>query len=266
LWSGGIWNWLDPLTLIRAVGQLAAGRPELKLFFMARAHFDAQVVAEKEMGQQAVALARELGLLDRQVFFGEWVPYDLRENYLLEADLGASLHRESLETQLAVRTRLLDALWAGLPMIVTRGDELADQLARAGVARAVAPGDVTGVAGALASWLDSPDLKTRLEPAFERARAPFVWERAAAPLLAYCRAAAPAADAALRATVDRGEALVLVPPAWWRLPLRALDYARAGGWPYLWQGVRLYARWLSARFAARDPGRPGAGGSRGLGS
>ena len=34
LWSGGLWDWLDPLTLIRAVAQLQPRYPDLKLFFM----------------------------------------------------------------------------------------------------------------------------------------------------------------------------------------------------------------------------------------
>ena len=50
------------------------------------------------------------------------VPYHERQNYLLEADIGCSLHFETLETYFAFRTRILDYIWAGLPMIVTRGD------------------------------------------------------------------------------------------------------------------------------------------------
>ena len=44
--------------------------------------------------------------------------------------------------------------------------------------------DAGAVAAAIVELLGEPDLKARLAPAFERARARYTWERAAAPLLA----------------------------------------------------------------------------------
>jgi hypothetical protein len=38
---------------------------------------------------------------------------------LREADIGVSLHREDVETRYSFRTRVLDYLWAGLPIITT---------------------------------------------------------------------------------------------------------------------------------------------------
>src|SRR5581483_5821421 len=38
LWGGGIWEWFDPLTLIRAVHRVRSTRPEVKLFFMGIKH------------------------------------------------------------------------------------------------------------------------------------------------------------------------------------------------------------------------------------
>ena len=47
-----------------------------------------------------------------------------------EADLGVSAHRDHLEARYAHRTRLLDYLWAGLPVVATRGDALAELVDR----------------------------------------------------------------------------------------------------------------------------------------
>jgi glycosyltransferase involved in cell wall biosynthesis len=149
LWYSGIWNWFDPLTLVRAMARIVPARPEVKLYFTARTHFDSGVVPEQSLAGETVALARELGLLDRHIFFGDWAPYDERENYLLEADLGVSLHYDHVETRFAVRTRLIDFFWAGLPMVVTRGDVWGDMAAQEGVARAVDAEDVDGVAAAI---------------------------------------------------------------------------------------------------------------------
>ena len=43
---------------------------------------------------------------------------------LLEADVGVSTHFEHVETAFSYRTRILDYLWAGLPIIATQGDSL----------------------------------------------------------------------------------------------------------------------------------------------
>jgi hypothetical protein len=123
LWAGGIYDWFDPLTLIRAMKRVSAQRDDVKLFFLGIRHPNPEVGAH-EMVARAVALSQELGLYETSVFFNEWTPYEERQNYLLEADVGISLHFAHVETHFSFRTRLLDHIWAALPTIVTRGSVL----------------------------------------------------------------------------------------------------------------------------------------------
>ena len=126
LWGGGIWNWLDPLTVIRAVGRLAEDRSDVRLLFLGMTH-PSSAVEEMSMADRAVRLAEELELDGRSVFFNRaWVPYEERLSWFAEADLGVSAHRDSLEARLAFRTRVLDHIACGTPLVVTRGDVLAD--------------------------------------------------------------------------------------------------------------------------------------------
>jgi len=37
LWGGGLWNWFDPLTLVRGVALAAEQVPSLRLYFLAAA-------------------------------------------------------------------------------------------------------------------------------------------------------------------------------------------------------------------------------------
>jgi hypothetical protein len=39
--------------------------------------------------------------------------------------VGVSTHRDHLETRLSFRTRMLDYIWAGLPIVCTDGDHFA---------------------------------------------------------------------------------------------------------------------------------------------
>ena len=118
------------------------------------------------------------------VYFNDgWVPYDRRADYLLDADVGVSTHLDHIETRYSFRTRVLDYLWAGLPMVLTAGDVLADLVAREGLGRTVPPGDVAAIEDALAATLEAgrPDPQR-----FDSVRATLTWERVAAPLVAFC--------------------------------------------------------------------------------
>jgi glycosyltransferase involved in cell wall biosynthesis len=135
LWGGGIWEWFDPLTLIRAVHHLLPHYPKLKLVFLGTQHPNT-TIQTMPMLHRAVALARELGLFDTRVIFQSgWVPYSILSNYLLDADVGVSAHFDTLETHFSFRTRILHYLWAGKPIITTQGDVLADAIvgAKAGI-------------------------------------------------------------------------------------------------------------------------------------
>src|SRR5262249_15612894 len=135
-------------------------------------------------------------LAEHNVFFRDWVPYAERASYLLEADVGVSLHPDSVETRFAFRSRLLDCLWAGLPLVCTRGDARAELLEREGLGRVVAPEDEAGVANAILALLERPGLRGELVPRFAAVSAGLTWDRAVAPLAAYCRAPRRAPDRA----------------------------------------------------------------------
>jgi glycosyltransferase involved in cell wall biosynthesis len=191
LWGGGLWDWLDPLTLLRALKRIVVERPGVKALFPGTRHPN-PLVADMAMRQRALDLATELGLLDRHAFFGDWVPHADWPNYLVEADVGVSLHFDSLETDLAFRTRILDYVWAGLPMVVTRGESAGEMAVARGLGLSVPPGDDQAVAQAIVRLLDEP--AGSRGAAFARARGDLAWERAASPLLAFCQAPRRAAD------------------------------------------------------------------------
>ena len=177
LWGGGIWNWFDPLTVIRAVGRLAEARDDVKLLFLGLTH-PSGAVGEMTMADQAVALAAELGLDGRSVFFNRaWVPYDERLAWFAEAAVGVSAHRESLESRLAFRTRLLDHIACGTPLVVTGGDVLADLVQARGMGRVVAAGDVDGWTDALAELLDDDHAHAAASSAATAAQDELSWTR-----------------------------------------------------------------------------------------
>ncbi|TPX04894.1 glycosyltransferase family 4 protein, partial [Schumannella luteola] len=194
LWGGGLYNWFDPETLVRAVALLAERRPRVRLFFQGTRHPN-PAVPEMEIVARTRELARELGVLDRHVFLNDsWVDYADRQNYLLEADLGVSTHFDHIETEFSFRTRILDYLWAGLPMVVTEGDHFADLVEARGLGIAVPAEQVEVLADALERMLFDDERRTAAIEAVARVREESTWERVLQPLLRFVADPAPARD------------------------------------------------------------------------
>lgn len=200
LWGGGVYNWFDPLTLIEAVDVVRAEVPDVRLVFLGMKHPNPGV-PEMAMADRARALAADLGLTNRHVFFNEqWVPYDERQDYLLDADIGVSCHFDHVETEFSFRTRVLDYLWAGLPIVCTAGDSLGDLVAREGVGLAVPPMDVRRLADALTALLTDDDRRHAASDRSRAVSAQFTWARSLAPLVAFTQSPRRSADRPL----DRG--------------------------------------------------------------
>ncbi|MCP4362982.1 MAG: glycosyltransferase [Chloroflexi bacterium] len=183
LWGGGLWDWLDPLTVIEAMPLALEQVPEARLFFLGIKHPNPNVPPSR-MAERALTLAEKMGLLETAVFYNEWTPYEERESYLCEADVGVSLHGDHIETRFAVRTRLMDYLWARLPMVVSGGDVLSDLVQAYGLGQVVGVGEKTAVAEALIDMLRHPIPPPRFDPIVER----HLWSETAVPLLEYVSA------------------------------------------------------------------------------
>lgn len=182
LWGGGIWNWFDPLTLIKAVYLLSQRRPDIFLVFMGIKHPN-PFIPEMKMASQAIDLARELQLLDKHVFFNYgWLPYQERQAYLLDADIGVSTHCSHLETEFAFRTRILDYIWAGLPIIATEGDSFAKLIERHELGRVVPYGDVDALAQVIEEISDNPRLAASMRSRLSVIRPQFHWENVINPI------------------------------------------------------------------------------------
>ena len=187
LWAGGVYNWLDPLTLVRAVDRLRHRVPNVRLYFLGLQHPNPDVPGMR-VATELRRLAEQLGLVGTSVFFNEgWVDYESRADFLLEADVGVSTHLDHVETAYSFRSRMLDYLWAGLPVVATGGDAFADLIADEDLGAAVPPGDEEALAEALFDLLADDRRAKECRENVARVAPRFTWENALEPLLAFCR-------------------------------------------------------------------------------
>jgi glycosyltransferase involved in cell wall biosynthesis len=148
-------------------------------------------------------LSDRLDLTGRHVFFNAgWAPYGRRADFLLDADVAVSTHLDHLETRYSYRSRVLDYLWAGLPMVLTAGDVLAEEVANAGLGVTVPAEDDEAIEEALAAVLAHPPVAELFAPVVER----HTWERAAQPLLQFCASPRRAPDLVVARLTPEGAA------------------------------------------------------------
>ena len=218
LWGGGIWNWLDPLTLIKAWPNVLEQFPNARLIFLGTRHPNPDV-PHHEMVDKSESLAKEIGEKGKTILFFEWFSYNDREALLCEADVGVTLHPVHIETRYSMRTRVLDYFWARLPTLMTKGDITSEWIREYNLGIVVPEFDEEAVASGLIQILNKPKdaWKDNFQPLHEKLQ----WHNVVEPLRKYCLEGGYAPD-----RQDRGS----VPLALSNPPTSKLARAR-----YIWR-------------------------------
>lgn len=234
IWGGGVYNWFDPLTLVRAVSRLAQRHPDVRLYFMGMKHPNPGV-PDMRIAWETKKLSEELGLTGKHVFFNSgWVPYAQRADVLMDADVGVSTHFEHVETEFSFRTRILDYLWTDLPIVATTGDSFGNILDSKGIGRGVPPRDVAALERALEEMLYDDEAAAEARRNVAQYAERFRWGHVLRPLLDFAASPHRARDLVLSGSAPGGTGLHAhaYPP---RKPSikgdikLVQDYLRAGG-------------------------------------
>ena len=184
LYFGGLYDWYDPSVALAAMPALLTRDPRTVLVFVDHPHPE---LAPHSTAATARREAAARGWLGGAVRFEPWRSFDERFALPSVADLALVTHVPGIETDLSLRTRLVDLLWLGLPVVATAGGTMARVVAEQGAGVAVPPGDPVALAAAVGGLLDDPTARERAAAAgrvWARERS---WSRVAAPLLAFAR-------------------------------------------------------------------------------
>jgi glycosyltransferase involved in cell wall biosynthesis len=189
LWSSGIWPWLDPISAIKAMGLIKDEK--IKLVFFGLKVVDSMLTGnEQPQLAEAVRRSKELGLFGKRVFFVyDRMPYDEIGDYLLDADIALNLHFDHLETRYAFRGRVLDYIWAGLPLVTTKGDVLAEEVAGRKMGIVVDYTDEKQIADAISKLVNDRAFYEQCRRNMKQYAGSLHWSRVAEPLSQYCAAA-----------------------------------------------------------------------------
>jgi hypothetical protein len=179
---GGLYDWYDPMTVLRAIE--AAGRPDWRLILVRHPN---PAATPQRLWTEVEAACRRSGWWGERVVAVDWVERERRFDLLREVDVLVALHRPGIETDLSFRTRFLDALVAGCPVVATEGGALSHQLRSAGAGWLVPPGDVAATVEALCEAVEPGPLRSARVAAGLALAERYRWPRALEPLVEFCR-------------------------------------------------------------------------------
>lgn len=194
LWSSKILAWQDPVTLLRAMHLLREEEPDVRLVFMGTGTAPEEGKAEwfnpaALRTREAFATAKALQILNENVFFlTDRIPYRDVGGYYLDADAAVSTYPDSLETRFCLGSRILDYVWAGLPMVISGGELQREFVEERKLGFVVRPDDPRALADAIRQ-LKASVASGSFKVAFDVARRQLTWSHAARPIRAYCGSA-----------------------------------------------------------------------------
>jgi len=185
LWCGGCYPWFDVETYLAALPAIAAASPEVRFRFA---------------GIDGVAPDRELPLATRirevvaatpalaaRAEFVPWLEYDARGALYAGADVGVCTYGDHMETRLSMRTRVIDMIWGGLPLVVSAGDEMSRVVDAHGLGQSVPAGDPAALAAAVIALVaDAPARRAATARAHALAIGELSWDHQVAPLARWC--------------------------------------------------------------------------------
>lgn len=174
LWFGGIYPWFDLRGLIEATALLNEQIPSKLVIVGAKNPFNRHpdFIRRYEELESFANEARFKGLVEIE----GWAKFTERADWYLDADIVVVVNREGLENHLAWRTRMIDFMWADLPVITNGGDPLSEEMIKGGAALRFSGLEPKEIAHDLKKALDSPASLEKIKKQMGNLKKDYYWD------------------------------------------------------------------------------------------
>jgi glycosyltransferase involved in cell wall biosynthesis len=180
---GGIYDWYDPIVAIEAVAIARRACADATLTFTM--HPNPELTPQ---GRAAEAMAHAKSKGYDFVRFIPWVPYTRRAEFYDRFFLALLTFRQSIETDLSMRTRIYDYLWSGIPIVTSSApgtDEILERYDAGTIVHADSP---EAFARELTAILENSLRYDRMVAGAKQFVRDHQWSRTLGPLREFCSA------------------------------------------------------------------------------
>ena len=224
IFFGAIYDWYDPALAVEAVDLARRRDPRLSITFTF--HPNAATTPQSLFSR----LRADVERTGRSAFvkFEPWVAYEERRPFYDRFALALLTFRPSLETDLAMRTRMFDCFWGGLPVISSSAGGTDPLIARYGSGTVVPSSSAEDYATAILDLLSDGERYGRAREGCRQFVGDHQWDLLARPLLEFCRAPRRD-DTSARFAIERPAGAAAPRPLLERLRRKVDRLRRAGG-------------------------------------
>lgn len=183
LWFGGLYPWFRIDELLGAILELSKD-PKFKFVIVGgRNPFNPNPDFAKQY-DTTLSFTKKHGLFDKSVFFVDWVDFDKRINWFVNASIVVSLNQPGQENGFSWRTRVMDFVWGELPVLTNGGDPLSDDLISADAAIRLDELSADDIVNKIKTLQTKPNLLKELRERIKELKPKYYWQNIMEPVYA----------------------------------------------------------------------------------
>ena len=187
LWPSSIFSWFDAITAIESMKIVSKKVKDAVMVFVGADNPNIDIMTKKNV-KSAKKKAKELGLLNKKVYFMDWLPYEKRTNMYLESEFAVVTYPIGPETEMSFRTRIIDCLWGRLPVICTKGDSVAEIIENEGLGATVEEKNSKELAEKIIEFLTNKQELKRISKRVDRfIKEKMNWDVVIEPIDKFCK-------------------------------------------------------------------------------
>ena len=182
LWFGGLYPWFRVEELLNAIKRLSANKRIKFVIVGGKNPFNPNPDFSKQY-TFAESYAKEHTLLNSSLYFIDWVDFNDRVNWFINADLIISINNPGEENSFSWRTRVMDFVWAETPILTNGEDVLSEQLLAHQAAAKLPELSEKAIADKIEQFAKHPDDLKKIAARVAEVKTQYYWHKIVEPLV-----------------------------------------------------------------------------------
>jgi glycosyltransferase involved in cell wall biosynthesis len=182
LWFGGLYPWFNIKPLLSSIKSLSGKHKNFKFVIVGGKNPYNNHPDFVKQYKTTHAFMEENKLIDTSVYFVDWVDFSDRINWYQNASVVISINNVGNENIYSWRTRVMDYVWGGVPMLTNGGDPLSNSLIAVGAAIKLKDTEATTLESSIAKLMKDNSVISDARKELTKQREAYYWERVVVPI------------------------------------------------------------------------------------